>query len=137
LDEEDGGLRCRRRPVEVEHLIGTAVLDVGDVFQNVSAGGGANEDGKEIATKTRGVLQFPDRSPVAGGNMARTRVSPKFQVVIPKEVRESIDLRVGQEMQVVAKGGVITLVPERPLSSLRGFAKGIRTDKLREKKDRM
>jgi len=74
---------------------------------------------------------------VAGGDIARTRVSPKFQVVIPKEVRESIDLRWGQEMQVVAKGGVITLVPERPLSSLRGFAKGIRTDKLREKKDRM
>lgn len=68
--------------------------------------------------------------------MARTRVSAKFQVVIPKEVRESIDLHVGQEMQVVAKGGVITLVPERPLSSLRGFAKGIRTDKLREKKNR-
>jgi AbrB family looped-hinge helix DNA binding protein len=74
---------------------------------------------------------------VSGGNVARTRISPKFQVVIPKEVRESMDLSVGQEMQVVAKGGVITLVPERPLSSLRGFAKGIRTDKLREKKDRM
>ena len=69
--------------------------------------------------------------------MARTKVSPKFQVVIPKEVRESMDLRVGQELQVVAKGGVITLVPERPLASLRGFAKGIRTDQLREKKDRM
>ena len=69
--------------------------------------------------------------------MARTRVSPKFQVVIPKEVRESMDLKVGQELQVVAKGGTITLVPEQPLSSLRGFAKGIRTDKLREKKDRM
>lgn len=69
--------------------------------------------------------------------MARTRVSPKFQVVIPKEVRENMDLRVGQELQVVAKGGVITLVPERPLSSLRGFAKGMRTDNLREKKDRV
>lgn len=69
--------------------------------------------------------------------MARTRVSPKYQIVIPKEVRESIDLRVGQELQVVTKGGVITLVPERSLASLRGFAKGIRTDKLREKKDRM
>ena len=69
--------------------------------------------------------------------MARTRVSPKFQVVIPKDVRESLELRVGQELQVVAKGGMITLVPERPLSSLRGFAKGIRTDGLREKKDRM
>lgn len=69
--------------------------------------------------------------------MARTRVSPKFQVVIPKEVRESMNLKVGQDLQIVAKGGVITLVPERPLSSLRGFAKGIRTDNLREKKDRM
>jgi len=64
-------------------------------------------------------------------------VSPKFQVVIPKEVRESMGLQVGQELQVVAKGDTITLVPERPLSSLRGFAKGIRTNRLREKKDRM
>ena len=69
--------------------------------------------------------------------MARTRVSPKYQVVIPKEVRESMGLKVGQELQVVTKGGVITLVPERPLSDLRGFAKGIRTDNLREKKDRL
>lgn len=69
--------------------------------------------------------------------MARTKVSPKFQVVIPKEVREGMNLRVGQELQVVSKGGVITLVPERTLSSLRGFAKGVRTDNLREKKDRV
>jgi AbrB family looped-hinge helix DNA binding protein len=69
--------------------------------------------------------------------MARTRVSPKYQVVIPKEVRESMGLRVGQEMQVVSRSGLIMLVPERPLSSLRGFAKGIRTDDLREKKDRV
>jgi len=72
-----------------------------------------------------------------GLSMARTRVSPKYQVVIPKEVRESMGLKVGQELQVVTKGGVITLVPERPLSDLRGFAKGIRTDNLREKKDRL
>jgi hypothetical protein len=44
-----------------------------------------------------------------------------------------MDLRVGQKLQVVSKGGVITLVPERSLSSLRGFAKGIRTDDLRDK----
>jgi len=69
--------------------------------------------------------------------MARTKVSSKYQVVIPKEVRESMGLKVGQELQVVAKGGMITLVPERPLSALRGLARGIKTDKLREKKDRM
>lgn len=67
--------------------------------------------------------------------MARTRVSPEFQVVIPKEVLESMDLHVGQELEVIAKGGTITLVPDRPLSSLRGFAKGIRIDELREKND--
>jgi AbrB family looped-hinge helix DNA binding protein len=80
------------------------------------------------------VLHFSDRSESC---MARTRVSSKYQVVIPKEVRESMELRVGQEMQVISKGGIITLVPDRSLASLRGFAKGIRTDKLREKKDRM
>ena len=71
----------------------------------------------------------------AGELVARTRVSPEFQVVIPKEVRESMDLHVGQELEVIAKGGTITLVPDRPLSSLRGFAKGIRIDELREKND--
>jgi AbrB family looped-hinge helix DNA binding protein len=71
------------------------------------------------------------------GKVARTRVSPKFQVVIPKEVRESLGLKAGQELQVVAKGGTITLVPERSVASLRGFAKGVKTDNLREKKDRM
>jgi len=69
--------------------------------------------------------------------VAKTRVLPGFRVTLPNGVRESVDLRVGQELQVVAKGGTITLVPEQPLSSLRGFAKGIRTDKLRDKKDRM
>ena len=68
--------------------------------------------------------------------MARTKISPKYQVVIPKEVRDSMGLQVGQELQVVAKGGTITLVPERPLGNLRGFAKGVRTGDLREKKDR-
>jgi AbrB family looped-hinge helix DNA binding protein len=69
--------------------------------------------------------------------VARTKVTSNYQIAIPKEIREDLDLRVGQELQVVSKGGVITLVPERPLSALRGFAKGIRTDTVREKKDRM
>ncbi len=69
--------------------------------------------------------------------MARTKVSSNYQVAIPKEVRESANLKIGQELQIVSKGGVITLIPDRPLSSLRGFAKGIRTDNVREKKDRV
>ena len=48
--------------------------------------------------------------------MARTVLSTKFQVVIPKDIREETGLRKGQTFQVISKGGVISLVPERPLS---------------------
>jgi AbrB family looped-hinge helix DNA binding protein len=68
--------------------------------------------------------------------MGRTRVSPKYQVVIPKDIREKIDIRPGQEFQVITKGGIITLVPDRPISSMRGFVRGIRTNGFREKRDR-
>ena len=68
--------------------------------------------------------------------MARTRVSTKFQVVIPKSIREDIGLQQGQEMEIVAKGGVITLIPDRTLRSMRGFLKGLPARGLREKKDR-
>ena len=42
----------------------------------------------------------------------------------------------GQEMEVIAKSGLVILVPERPISAMRGFARGIRTTGFREKKDR-
>jgi AbrB family looped-hinge helix DNA binding protein len=69
--------------------------------------------------------------------MGRTKVSSKYQVVIPKDVRDSADIRVGQEFQVIAKGGMITFVPDKPISSMRGFVRGIRTTGFREKKDRL
>jgi AbrB family looped-hinge helix DNA binding protein len=69
--------------------------------------------------------------------MGRTKVSSKYQVVIPKEIRERADIRVGQEFQVITKGGVITLVPDRPISAMRGFVRGMRTTGFREKKDRV
>ena len=68
--------------------------------------------------------------------MAQVTISPKYQIVIPKEVREEVSLRSGQLVQVLVKDGVITLIPDRPLSSLRGFLKGMKTDGFREKKDR-
>lgn len=68
--------------------------------------------------------------------MSQTRLSSKYQVVIPKDIRESTDVRPGQTFQVIAKGGVITLIPERSLASLRGMAKGVSTAGFREKKDR-
>jgi len=68
--------------------------------------------------------------------MATTTISPKFQIVIPKEVREKLHLAPSQRLQVVEKGGVITLVPEVPLKSLKGALKGMSKTDIREKKDR-
>lgn len=69
--------------------------------------------------------------------MTQTVVSSKFQIVIPKEVREKIELEKGQVLQVVVRNGVISLVPDRPLAELRGFVKGIDTTELRDEDDRL
>lgn len=65
--------------------------------------------------------------------MQSVTVSPKYQVVIPKPVRESMNLRPGQKMQVVEYAGRIELIPERDIKELRGFLKGINTEFKREK----
>jgi len=64
--------------------------------------------------------------------MQTVTVSPKFQIVIPRGVRESLQLRPGQKMQVIEYAGRIELVPERDIASLRGFLKGINIDFERE-----
>jgi len=48
-----------------------------------------------------------------------------------------MDIRPGQEFQVIAKRGVITLVPDQPIAAMRGFLRGMRTSGFREKKDHM
>ena len=69
--------------------------------------------------------------------MAQTVVSSKYQIVIPKEIRSKIDLEKGQILQVIVRDGVITLIPDRPLSELRGFVKGMDSRDLRDKEDRL
>ena len=69
--------------------------------------------------------------------MATTTISTKFQIVIPKEVRNKLHLSPQQRLQIVEKGGVITLVPEVPLKLLKGTLKGMSKTDLREKKDRL
>jgi len=64
--------------------------------------------------------------------MQSVTVSPKYQVVIPKTVRESLKLRPGQKMQIVEYVGRIELIPERDIKELRGFLKGINTEFKRE-----
>jgi AbrB family looped-hinge helix DNA binding protein len=60
--------------------------------------------------------------------MQLVTVSPKYQVVIPKTVREALNLHPGQKMQVVEYNGRIELIPERDIKELRGFLKGINTE---------
>jgi AbrB family looped-hinge helix DNA binding protein len=59
--------------------------------------------------------------------MDAVTVSPKFQVVIPRRIRERLKLRAGQKLQVIEYEGRIELIPERNVRELRGFAKGINT----------
>jgi AbrB family looped-hinge helix DNA binding protein len=77
------------------------------------------------------VIVIPNR--IDGGfGMQTVTVSPKYQVVIPKAVREALHLRPGQKMQVIEYDGRIELVPERDIKELRGFLKGINTEFERE-----
>ena len=68
--------------------------------------------------------------------MLVTTRAKKFQIVIPKEIREKLGLSPKQRLHVMETGGVITLVPELPLVLLRGALKGMSTTHLREKNDR-
>ena len=64
--------------------------------------------------------------------MAAVTISPKFQVVIPKEIRRKLGLLPGQKIQVVVYGDRIELIPVRSAKRMRGFLKGIDTRVLRE-----
>ena len=57
--------------------------------------------------------------------MSTVTVSSKYQVVIPKDVRERLQIRPGQKVEAFAIGGRVELVPVRPISEMRGFLKGM------------
>lgn len=59
--------------------------------------------------------------------MTSVTVSPKYQVVIPKEVRESMGIVSGQKIQVLTYRNRIELIPIKPMEEMRGFLKGIDT----------
>lgn len=63
--------------------------------------------------------------------------SKDLQVVIPREVRKQLQLKVGQKLKVIVKGQTINLVPDIPLSEMRGFLKGMDKSGLREEDERL
>lgn len=64
--------------------------------------------------------------------MKTITISSKYQVVIPKEIRETIGLRVGAKLEIITYGSRIELVPIKPMKKLKGAFKGINTDIQRE-----
>ena len=73
------------------------------------------------------VLQESDRS------MPQTTLSPKFQIVIPKAVRNALKLTPGSTFNVVEQEGRIILLPVRSARQMRGFLRGIDTSVPRDK----
>ena len=65
--------------------------------------------------------------------METVKISPKYQVVIPKKIRESLNLSPGQKVQMVAFEDRIEMIPVRKISEMKGFLKGIDTTVEREK----
>ncbi len=65
--------------------------------------------------------------------METVKVSPKFQVVIPRKVRESLGIRAGQKIQVLLYNNRIEFIPLLPMKELRGGLRGIDTTLERDK----
>ncbi|MBN4059914.1 MAG: AbrB family transcriptional regulator [SAR86 cluster bacterium] len=65
--------------------------------------------------------------------MTAVTVSPKFQVVIPKDIREAMGIVSGQKIQMLTYQNRIELIPLSPIKKMKGFLKGINTDIQRDK----
>ena len=68
--------------------------------------------------------------------MSQATLSEKFQLSIPKAIREQLNLRAGQQFIVVTKGDSIVLVPKRSAEDMRGFMRGASTENYRDRQDR-
>ena len=64
--------------------------------------------------------------------MAKVKVSPKYQIVIPKDVRESLGIKPGDEFEITKAGDSIEIIPIRDARKLKGFLKGLDTTVERE-----
>ena len=64
--------------------------------------------------------------------MDTVTLSPEFQVVIPKAIREALHLTAGEEFRVLQYAGRVELIPVRPIQEMRGFLRGMDTTIERE-----
>ena len=68
--------------------------------------------------------------------MSTVVVSPKFQVVIPRDIRKRNDVKPGQKMQIISFDDRIELIPVYEMSRTRGFLKGRDSAFIRDEEDR-
>lgn len=69
--------------------------------------------------------------------MQTVTVSPKYQVVIPKTIRERIRIVPGEQLQIISFDDRIELIPVRPMRDMRGFLKGMAARFKRDEDDRV
>jgi AbrB family looped-hinge helix DNA binding protein len=69
--------------------------------------------------------------------VTQVRLSSKYQIVIPDEVRKQLDLRPGQLFQVWALDGQVVAAPVRPLVDAFGMFPGLDTSDPRDHEDRL
>jgi AbrB family looped-hinge helix DNA binding protein len=69
--------------------------------------------------------------------MVEVVLSPKYQLVIPKQIRNQLVLKSGQKIGLLVKDGLITLVPEKPLRGFRGYLKDMNIKGFRDHGERL
>ena len=69
--------------------------------------------------------------------MDAVTISPKYQVVIPRAIREKWNVKPGQKVRFIIYGNRLEIVPVRDIKSARGFLKGMSSDIDREEDDRV
>jgi len=68
--------------------------------------------------------------------MTTATLSSKFQLSLPKSLREAMHLQPGQQFELIQTGEIIQIVPKTSILELRGRARGARTEGYRDRKDR-
>ena len=69
--------------------------------------------------------------------MAETTLSSKYQLVIPKDIREETGLKSGEKIIILVKDGIINLIPKHLLAKMKGYLKGMDIANIREEAERL
>lgn len=69
--------------------------------------------------------------------MAVATLSSKYQILIPKTIRDALDLRAGQEFTFIVKDNLIQILPKKKIQDLRGILRGVKVSDVRDRRDRI